>query len=330
MQFSFAPDPGRGTLIDHRVRHGAAASLSVLRDAIAEQLPEFRDPMQQWIANLGVGPVRPGVFAVYSDLVEAIAAEDEPACLSALEAIGRFSPRTSATLRGATLVDEDLGEGMAERFARHLDDDPSIPVRFVPVSEEELVIAKQRLAQAAALLDHAAPALAGEIRRLIRDVVFLASEAAPDEFTFHGASTFYLWGALFLNAKVHPDRVSMAEAITHEAAHSLLLGSTFGAPLVENDDSERFASPLREDLRPMDGIVHATYVLARMHYCIERLLASDALSPEERVALETTKLRRRAEYKAGLEVVAAHARFTPTGRALFDGAQRYMSEACVS
>ena len=80
----------------------------------------------------------------------------------------------------------------------------------------------------------------------------------------------------------------------------------------------------------MDGIVHATYVLARMHYCIERLLASDALNLEERAALETTQLRRRAEYKAGLEVVTAHARFTPTGRALFDGAQRYMSEACAS
>jgi HEXXH motif-containing protein len=62
--------------------------------------------------------------------------------------------------------------------------------------------------------------------------------------------------------------------LTHEAAHSLLLGYTLGAPLVESDPAERFSSPLREDLRPMDGIVHATYVLARMHYIIASSVCS--------------------------------------------------------
>jgi HEXXH motif-containing protein len=138
-----------------------------------------------------------------------------------------------------------------------------------------------------------------------------------------------LWGALFLNAGMHPDRVSMAEGLTHEAAHGLLFGYTLGAPLVDNDASERFASPLREDPRPMDGIVHATYVLARMHYCIERLLASQILSAAERDRLEAAKLRRRADYLQGMEIVSAHARFTAVGRALFEGAQTYMTAAGV-
>ena len=76
----------------------------------------------------------------------------------------------------------------------------------------------------------------------------------------------------------------------------------------------------------MDGIVHATYVLARMHYCIERLLASSVLIAEERERLEVAKLRRRAEYAQGLCVVRSYARFTPVGRALFEGAETYMSE----
>ena len=112
-----------------------------------------------------------------------------------------------------------------------------------------------------------------------------------------------------------------------KSAHSLLLGYSFGAPLVDNDVSEQFTSPLREDPRPMDGIVHATYVLARMHYCIERLLASQALNATERDRLEEAKVRRKSEYLQGLEVVSAHARFNAIGQSLFAGAQTYMANA---
>ncbi len=76
----------------------------------------------------------------------------------------------------------------------------------------------------------------------------------------------------------------------------------------------------------MDGIVHATYVLARMHYCIERLLASEALTDAERDQLEAAKRQRSAEYFDGLKVVASHARFTEIGGAIFAGAQAYMSQ----
>jgi HEXXH motif-containing protein len=183
------------------------------------------------------------------------------------------------------------------------------------------------LGETCLLLDSAAPDLAGEIRRLVREIVFVASDLGSGKQVFQGGSTFYLWGALFLNARRHPDRVTMAEGLTHEAAHSLLLGYTLGAPLVENDPTERFPSPLRDDLRPMDGIVHATYVLARMHYCIERLLASGALTNAERVQLEAAKKQRSAEYFDGLNVIASHARFTEPGTAIFAGAQTYMSQA---
>ena len=42
--------------------------------------------------------------------------------------------------------------------------------------------------------------------------------------------------------------------------------------------------------------------------------------------LEAAKLRRRADYLQGLEIVSAHARFTAVGRALFEGAQAYMAQ----
>lgn len=321
----FNPDGTRGALVDGAVRRSAAESLSLLCDAIAAQRPDLIPSLQRSIARLHSGPVRPALFALYSDLVDAIFSDDEPAFQSAMTAITELEVEASDGVRGITLGDGDLGPGMAIRFLRHLDDDPTTPLCVGPISGEELRIANDCLTSTWNLLDVAAPELSLEIRALVRDVIFVASESGTGRLVFHGASTFYLWGSLFLNARMHPDRVSMAEGLAHEAAHSLLLGYSFGAPLVDNDVSDRFASPLREDPRPMDGIVHATYVLARMHYCIERLLASQALNAAERDCLEAAKLRRRSDYLQGLDIVSTHARFTPIGRALFEGAQSYMA-----
>jgi hypothetical protein len=325
--FPFGPSHARAASVDSNVRRSMARSFSVLRKAIGVQRREFRSSLTRCIACLLAGPVRPGLFALYCDLVEAIFSDDEPAFVSALTTIDAIDMAASDGVRAVTLTDEDLGLGMADRFVRHLDDDPTSPLRVAAVSSEELARASDCLAETWLLIESAVPELGREIRALVRDVVFVASEPVAGGPAFHGASTFYLWGALFLNARMHPDRVSMAEGLTHEAAHSLLLGYTLGAPLVENDASELFVSPLREDPRPMDGIVHATYVLARMHYCIERLLRARALNAAERDRLEAMKLRRKADYLQGLEIVASNARFTPVGRSIFAGARDYMSQS---
>jgi HEXXH motif-containing protein len=64
-------------------------------------------------------------------------------------------------------------------------------------------------------------------------------------------------------------------------ARALLFGFGMGKPLVENHEHERYTSPLRGDPRPMDGVVHATYVVARMHYAVTRMLDSGLLTEEE-------------------------------------------------
>ena len=67
-----------------------------------------------------------------------------------------------------------------------------------------------------------------------------------------------------------------------------------------------------------------------MYYCIERLLSCEALTLGERARLEATRLRRRAEYLQGLEIVQRHARFTPVGGHLLESAQSYMAAADVA
>jgi HEXXH motif-containing protein len=184
--------------------------------------------------------------------------------------------------------------------------------------------ARHRLDDTIAMLQQAAPELAGEICGLASEVIFVDSLPRAGESALESASTFYLWGAVFLNAKAFPDRVAMAEALTHEGAHALLHGLMLGSPLVENDEYERYSSPLRPDARPLEGVVHATYVLARMHYCVEQLLRSGCLTDAERAQASAALAAHKAAYRDGLATVAAHARFTAAGAAIFDAARDYM------
>ena len=71
-----------------------------------------------------------------------------------------------------------------------------------------------------------------------------------------------------------------AQALAHESGHNLLFGFCASESLVENADEELFASPLRADPRPMDGVFHATYVVARMHQTLTRLLEANVLDDE--------------------------------------------------
>jgi len=168
------------------------------------------------------------------------------------------------------------------------------------------------------------PELAQEIRALVREIVLVSETKTNEQRSFDGASTFYLWGAVFLNVGTATG-LELAQQIAHEAAHLLPFGAMLGQPLTENDSEERFTSPLRQDPRPMEGVLHAAYVLARMAYVLERLLGSERLLPaEQREALELLALHRKRFFDT-LPVVMRHARFKPKAMTIFHGAIEYMN-----
>lgn len=79
------------------------------------------------------------------------------------------------------------------------------------------------------------------------------------------------------------------------------------------------------DPRPIEGIVHATYVLARVNHALVRIREHTELSPAEQAAIDAKIARNAANYEAGRETVRAHARFTPDGAAIFTACQEAMA-----
>jgi HEXXH motif-containing protein len=263
----------------------------------------------------------PSFFARYYDLVGALLKDDLATAEALVAALIAAAP-PPAGLQVLDLGGPELGEETA-RYLRMLNSgEPGEPA-MRPPSPEAAAGMRTRLAAGLRLLDTALPDLAGEIRGLVRQIVIVGS-APGAGCQIDGGSHYQLWGALFLNADFHPDSVAVAEALAHESAHCLLFGLCIEEPLVRNPDSQRFASPLRADPRPMDGIFHATFVAARMHWTMSALAGSGHLDAEQAAAARARAGEDAGLFRDGHETIARHAELTPLGREVIDACLGYM------
>ena len=266
----------------------------------------------------------PGVFGRYYDLVGAIMRDDPGTAEQLLRELGSARPVQPGLAVEALRPSQDDVD--SARYLRLLREEGEAGMSICPPAPAVAQAFATRLDQGFALLDAAVPALAGEIRGLIRQVVTIAS--LPDTaLHVDGGSHYQLWGALFLNAGFHPDAVAVAEVLAHESAHALLFGLCVDEALVENDPRERYASPLRLDPRPMDGIFHATFVSARMHWTMSRLADAAALSAAERDRAAVAARDDVVHFQAGHAVVRRAARLTPLGCEVMEAAADYMRAA---
>jgi HEXXH motif-containing protein len=134
-----------------------------------------------------------------------------------------------------------------------------------------------------------------------------------------------LFGAILLNVNGHETVLQMIEALIHESSHNLLFGLCADGPMIDNLESERYDSPLRFDPRPMDGIVHATYVLARMYQGIRRLLDSGCLNRAQIEEARAMLAASASKYGEGWCTVSRHAQLTPLGERVMQAAHDYMT-----
>jgi HEXXH motif-containing protein len=271
----------------------------------------------------------PTAFALYYDLVDAVVndrLDDAERCFAAIAAekpIGR-------PLDYVTLDDALLGPGMAARYGRMMDTDAANPHSFFAPPAEQITAFRPLLDESLSLMRRGCPRVHAEFIELVDQIVFSGGTNLANGEDFLAGSSFTLWGAVFLNPASSRTALSLLETLAHEAAHSLLFGIQISGPLVLNPDDERFGSPLRVDLRPMDGVYHATFVCARMHFAMQELLASGLLSGDEAANAQEAAARDRGHFFEGLRTVKKHGRLTPAGDEVMAGAEAYMARAALT
>ncbi len=127
-------------------------------------------------------------------------------------------------------------------------------------------------------------------------------------------------GTVYLS--LHPEPMTMTEALVHELSHNKLNALFELDPVVENEPDERYRSPVRPDPRPLHGVllaVHAFLPIARLYEAMRA--AGDPLARTPAFARRFAQIIETNH--EGAELVLAHARPTPVGRGLLDEIERW-------
>jgi len=307
------------------MRERLGDSLRHIAQAVEGRIEFSPASLEAFLERLQRAPVSPLVFGAYCDLVLAIDAADFEGAQSNLAEIlaaGNHPGGPAVVALAAPQTDAASG-----RYARLVDTDPSMPFRIYPPPPPVAAAAREQIAAAFALMDAGHPELGAEIRALLREIVLAVGSDDRRAVNFDGASAFMLWGGIVLNARSYPTTLEMVQALAHESGHNLLFGLCADGPLVENDDRELYPSPLRQDPRPMDGLVHATYVSARMHEAVARLRKSGALSRDQEGAADAAMASNRRAFADGMQVVERHGKLTALGARVMAGAAEHFRAA---
>ena len=114
-------------------------------------------------------------------------------------------------------------------------------------------------------------------------------------------------------------------SLIHEHAHTVLFAHSPNEGVVSNHPDERYVSPLRSDARPMEGIFHQSFVLARMIYGMDLLRKSQSASQYELDFADMFIAYNVPRYNDAVESLHKHARFTPEGLEAMESSQAYVA-----
>jgi len=118
-------------------------------------------------------------------------------------------------------------------------------------------------------------------------------------------------GLVYITLK---DEVQILEALTHETAHQHLFMAEVDGPLVDPTDSGTYSSPLREDARPLLGVLLAYHALAYICAFYVDAVRSD-LNPRSRFSEELRAAR--------LKVLDAEGTLESNSRALTESGRQF-------
>jgi HEXXH motif-containing protein len=181
--------------------------------------------------------------------------------------------------------------------------------RFVLSPDKEIM---GNLRTALVLLKQIWPEALQEFLEYVQQVVFL------DTSDVIGASDVESLGAVFIGANEAVDPVRLSEELLHEASHNVLNTLAALEPVCLNSPDEAYFSPLRKDARPIFGIFHQLFVLARLTYYYRRLVSA---------GYEQCKEKRddvQERFEKAVLVIQAHAKLAAAGEAILESAIELM------
>lgn len=265
------------------------------------------------------GTLEPEAFAAYFSIVRSLLENRNVDLTPFYSLIYRGRRPITAQIAVRVLNSREFGNSRIHSVRKNFASTSLTPRQMALISKDAEPEIKRKISAALCLIQVKAPHASSALFPITAEIV--ATVGVPrNGMDFDGCSSIERYGSILLNMRRKRTRLVLAETIIHESAHSLLFALSCNDHRVLNSASETYRSPLRIDPRPLDGIYHAVFVIARMY----SFLAEIALNPatSSRMRAEACKLLpvRHRNFQDGLSVLVAHARLTPIGRELLDDA----------
>ncbi|MEM9053858.1 MAG: HEXXH motif-containing putative peptide modification protein [Pseudomonadota bacterium] len=125
------------------------------------------------------------------------------------------------------------------------------------------------------------------------------------------------------------------EMAAHEAGHQILNLIMTEDPLIDNMDETLYTSPIRADPRPLSGILHAYFVIARTLRLKDLLVNHGSYDPEQDALLTGyNNSRNPAGFQEKFDdchkTLKEHARFTEVGQRMFNATNEAVYDQFIS
>lgn len=175
------------------------------------------------------------------------------------------------------------------------------------------------LTKAHALLAAHVPGLAADFDVTVQQVV----PVGYDERRHLSASYRENLGTVYLS--LHPDPMTMGEALLHEMSHNKLNALREVDPLLATGDTTTYSSPVRPDPRPLIGVLLAVHAFVPVAHLYRRMI-EDEHPWSRRPSFHRRFDDIRRSNVDGLATLQAHAEPTDRGRALLDELSHHVAQ----
>ena len=259
----------------------------------------------------------PGVFARYYDLIFALSSGQIDEANILLNEIVERALGSESSFKIVPYAPHNLGTDY-ERFPRLLFSEYSQTNPMATPLDSQSLASTQMLEQAIDIVSQVDAAIHKEIESFLVRIFLATSSQTRSAKRFGGVTSLMAWGASFINIEFYRTRWDAVQFLVHELTHSLLFGLSIDDPLVKNAPDENYQSPLRSDLRPMDGIFHATLVCGRLADFNRAWLDSGLATETDRASSRKAITDNLRFFRDGVAVINKHGKLSEQARQLVE------------
>lgn len=284
----------------------------------------LRRALDQWEPRVRAGDGRAsGILVAFCTCLEQACREGDlnriaalvaelSACEGAIADGGDFSRSGRHCGRHLDLLDRALRSGELQRPS-----ETAVTIALPgPDADRD---SQTALADALARIRAQLPDYYEELRACVTNIFIVRSDC------INAGSSYLTFGIVYLKElQADQDWTAYFEHVVHEAAHHALFAIMGSHRLfAEGQADAKYASPFRSELRPLDAIFHAAFVLSRLCDALEVAGLGAFIRTYSRTAKYNYDNPKGipAQFYDAYDVLAHHARLTDQGREVLDSAK---------